>query len=286
MKLLFILILAFSLTNLISQIPNPGFENVSSGKPNGWNLGVVYSTYPIRDTSVAYAGSHAAAIYGSVPPALPGAVVQDFVNSSLWLPAALTGYYKFYPEMGDSLIIYAEIWKQGNYATRAKTIYSVSILTGTTNVYTQFIVPISYSSYVFSSCDSAFISIYPTGNVLAFGYNWAHPNTKALVDDLAWAVPLAVTETDKTAGFKIEKISPNPASDFAHAYYTVSDPCNVTLKVYDVTGKLVQKVIDSAHQKTGRYRADVDVNELGNGLYIIEFTSDNGFTAREKLIKN
>lgn len=286
MKIIFTSALVLFCITLFSQIPNPGFESVSSGKPNGWNQGAVYGLYPIRDTSVTHGGIHAAAIYGSIPPALNGAIVQDFVNSSLWLPATLTGFYKFYPEMGDSLIIYAEIWKQGNYATRAKTTYSLSILTGTTNVYTQFNVLINYAGYGFSSCDSAFISIYPTGNVSAFGYNWAHPNTKALVDDLAWAVPLSISEVNKVNGISLEKIGPNPTSNFTSVYYTVSDVSQTSLNVYDVTGKLVQKVIDKEFQKTGRYRADIDISLLGDGVYIIELTSNTGYSIRQKLIKN
>ena len=92
----------------LSQIPNPGFESVTGGKPNGWNLGPTYSFYPIRDTLVPHTGVHAAAIYGSVPPAYNGAVVMNFVQSSA-LPVALTGWYKFYPQNGDSIVFDVEV---------------------------------------------------------------------------------------------------------------------------------------------------------------------------------
>jgi hypothetical protein len=277
-------LLLFCIT-IFSQIPNPGFESVSSGKPNGWNLGLVYSTYPIRDTSVAHAGSHAAAIYGSVPPALSGAVVQDFPYSSTILPAALMGWYKFYPQLGDSIMFDVEIWKNGAYANTAKSNVFTSAITGTTNVYSQFIIPISYSTYTATTCDSAFISIYPTGNVSAFGYNWAHPNTKALIDDLVWGFTTALPEIDRKNELNIESVYPNPSSGNMHIVYTVSQQTKVNLKIYDLTGKVVMVILDNEYQNPGRYRADVSVSELNESVYLIEFTTSAGSSFRKKLVK-
>ena len=48
---------------LSSQILNPGFESVTAGKPNNYNLGF-YSSYQIHDTSASHTGSHAAYIRG------------------------------------------------------------------------------------------------------------------------------------------------------------------------------------------------------------------------------
>ena len=74
------------------------------------------------------------------------------------------------------------------------------IYTGTTSVFTQFSVTLNYASYTASTCDSAFISIYPTGNVSFGGYNWAHPNTKGIIDDLAWTfTSTAITEINKSS---------------------------------------------------------------------------------------
>lgn len=285
MKIKFTSILIFFCITLISQIPNPGFESVSSGKPIGWNQGTVYSLYPIRDTSVAHAGSHAAAIYGSVPPALNGAIVQDFPNVSSVLPAALMGWYKFYPQLGDSLMFDVEVWKTGAYTNAAKSNVFTSAIIGTTNVYSQFIIPISYSTYTASTCDSAFISIYPTGNVSAFGYNWAHPNTKALIDDLVWGYTTSLPEIDRKNELSIESINPNPAISNVQIVYTVSQPTKVSLKIFDLTGKAVKVVLDNEYQNPGRYRADAFVSELNDGVYIIEFTTSAGNSFRKKLIK-
>ena len=79
-KILFFVLIINAFFGL-AQIPNAGFESVTAGKPNGWNVGA-YSVYPLRDTSVSNSGVHAAAFYGSVPPAFNGALAQDFVQAS------------------------------------------------------------------------------------------------------------------------------------------------------------------------------------------------------------
>lgn len=266
-----------------SQIPNPGFEAVTSGVPNGWNLGV-YSVYPIRDTASPHTGSHAAAIYGSVPPAYNGAVVQNFPQVSA-LPIALTGWYKFYPQMGDSIIVYVEIWKQGNYAGKAVSNFTASILTGTTSVYTQFNVPINYSTYTATTCDSAFISIYPTGNVASGGYNWAHPNTKAIFDDLAWTgTTTAVPEISKSNLLNVESVYPNPAKESINIIYSLSEPAIVSLKLIDMMGKEALKIVDNEKQGIGRYKAIAELSELPKGIYFYEFSTSSGFKVTKKII--
>ncbi len=283
-----LLLSAFTIISFLgfSQIPNPGFESVTAGKPDGWNLGGVYSLYPLRDTLVPHSGNHAAAIYGSVPPAYNGAVVMDFVQISN-RPINLTGWYKFYPQGGDSIVFDIEVWKQGNYAGAAFNTFTSTILTGSTTVFTQFTVPVNYATYTATTCDSAYISIYPTGNVSQGGYNWAHPNTKAIFDDLAWTFTVATGLYDiKNEAFvNIENVSPNPAKDFANIVYTVSEPSKVTLKLTDITGKEVMKIIDNEAQARGRYRAEADLTGLVSGIYFYEFTTSSGFKVCKKMVK-
>lgn len=270
---------------VLAQIPNPGFELVTSSIPNGWNLGPVYSLYPIRDTAVSHTGSHGAAIYGSIPPTYNGAVVQNFVQSS-GLPLALTGWYRFYPQGGDSILFDIEVWKQGNYATKAKNTLTTTILTGTTTVYTQFSVAINYIGYGFTNCDSAFISIYPTGNVLQGGYNWAHPNTIAVFDDLAWTYNTTdIKEISAISIVNIENASPSPTKDFVNITYTLRESEVIDLKLYDMFGKEVLTIIEKEKQSRGRYKAIANLSELTAGVYTYVFTTSGGSKTTKKLIK-
>ncbi|MGZ3883834.1 MAG: T9SS type A sorting domain-containing protein [Bacteroidia bacterium] len=281
-QLLFITCIASALTGT-SQILNPGFESVTAGKPDNYNLGPVYSTYPIRDTSAAHTGLHAAAIYGSIPPANPGAVVSEHALGPN-LPVAATGWYKFFPQLGDSIAFECGVYKQGNIATAAPNV--ATYITAASAVFTQFTVPINYTGYGFTTCDSAFIILYPTGNVSSGGYNWAHPGTIAIIDDLAWTyTTVGVPEINTDLLVNVENVMPNPAKDHANIIYTVAEPSDVSLNIYDLTGKQIIRVIDKERQQKGRYKAEVQLNDLPAGVYLYEFTTSTGYKVTKKLIK-
>lgn len=277
--------LAFAFISLTvpAQILNPGFESVTAGKPNNYNLGPIYSTYPIRDTSAAHTGSHAAALYGSVPPANPGAVISEHALGPN-LPVAITGWYKFFPQLGDSIAFECGVYKQGNIAGAAPNV--PTWITTASAVYTQFSVAIDYTSYGYSSCDSAFVILYPTGNVSSGGYNWAHPNTIIIVDDLAWTyTTVGVPEIKSELQVNVETVAPSPARDRTNIIYTVSEPSDVSLALYDLTGKEIRKVIDKEHQQKGRYKAEVQLSDLPAGVYLYEFSTSSGYKVTKKLIK-
>ena len=273
-------ILLLASMTMKSQIPNPSFETISGGIPTQWNTGPLYSYYTIKDTAVAKTGNHAALIYGYIPPA-SGAVVKDFVNYSIAKPIALTGWIKFYPQLGDSVLFDIEIWKQGSYAARGKNSKFTSAITSSTSVYTQFNIPITYTAPM-AYCDSAWISIYPSGNVSAWGYNWPHPNTIVMVDDLQWVYLTVGIEINKEV-LTIEKAYPNPSKNTINVVYTVPHQHTVSIRVVDIRGKLMETVISNEIQTYGRYKAEVDVSWLLSGVYFIEIT--NGVELRtEKII--
>jgi hypothetical protein len=281
-KLLFCILMLAAFLGF-TQIPNAGFESVTGSKPNNYNLGPTYSLYPIRDTLSPKSGLHAAAIYGSIPPAYPGAVISEHLLGPT-LPVSLSGWYKYYPQLGDSIVFSLGVYKTGNIASYAPNVPTV--ITASTAIYTQFTVPINYTSYGFASCDSAFIIIYTTGNVSQGGYNWPHPNTIAVFDDLAWNYSVtAVAEVNKDVLINAESVSPNPAKEFTNIVYTVSDNCDVSLKLYDVTGKEVRTVIDKEPQRSGRYKAEIELNGLQSGIYLCEFTTSSGYKVTKKLVK-
>jgi hypothetical protein len=280
LKNLLLPILLFVSMIIKSQIPNPGFETLSGSIPAQWNTGPVYSYYTIKDTAVAKTGNHAALMYGFVPPA-SGAIVKDFPNYSIAKPIALTGWFKFYPQLGDSILFDIEIWKQGSYSTRGKNSKFTSAITSSTSVYTQFSIPITYAAPM-AYCDSAWISIYPSGNVSALGYNWPHPNTIVMVDDLQWVYLTVGMGIDEEV-LNVENVYPNPSKNIVNVIYTVPSKHSVSIKVYDVKGNLVETVINDETQVYGRYKAEVDISWLISGAYFIEITNGSELR-REKII--
>ena len=281
MKRIILLVTLLTSISLTSQIPNPGFETVISGVPTLWNTGPIYSYYTIKDTTVSKTGSHAALIYGYVPP-VSGAIVKDFPNYSIAKPIALTGWYKFYPQLGDSILFDIEIWKQGSYSTRGKNSKLTTAITSSTSVYTQFSIPITYTAPM-AYCDSAWISIYPSGNVSAWGYNWPHPNTIVMIDDLQW-VYLTTNIVINKEVINLEKVYPNPSKNIVSIVYTVPYKSKVSIKIVDSKGSLLETVISSEEQLLGRYKAEVDISKLSTGVYYIEVVNELGFKSSTKLI--
>ena len=271
MKTLYFIILLLISVSIKSQIPNPGFETTSGGIPTLWNTGPIYSYYTIKDTVVAKTGNHAALLYGYAPPE-SGAIVKDFSNYSVSSPIGLTGWYKFYPQSEDSLLFDIEVWKQGSYSSRGKNNKLGSAITTSTSVYTQFNIPITYTLPP-TYCDSAWINIYPSGNIFMWGYNWPHPNTIVMVDDLQWVYLTTDISINKT--FNVEKIYPNPSKTIVNIIYTVPFQTKINIRIIDISGSIIETVIND-EQSIGRYKAEVDVSKISDGVYYIEIITEIG----------
>lgn len=132
-------------------------------------------------------------------------------------------------------------------------------------------------------CDSAWIRIYPSGNVSAWGYNWHHPNTIVMIDDLQWVYPTTNIVINKEV-INLEKVYPNPSKNIVSIVYTVPYKSKVSIKIVDSKGSLLETVISSEEQLLGRYKAEVDISKLSTGVYYIEIVNELGFKSSTKLI--
>jgi hypothetical protein len=131
-------------------------------------------------------------------------------------------------------------------------------------------------------CDSAWISIYPSGNVTAWGYNWPHPNTIVMVDDLQWGY---LTVGINESSLSVEKIYPNPAKNIINVVYTVPKKYTVSVRIFDSKGNLMETVINNESQSHGRYKAEADVSCLAKGVYFIEVTNGDEIKSEKIIIE-
>jgi Secretion system C-terminal sorting domain len=74
------------------------------------------------------------------------------------------------------------------------------------------------------------------------------------------------------------KISPNPITRAASIKYTLTEPDNVYLKLFDVSGKLV-KIISHANSKSGTLTLNRD--KLASGIYILRLETSRGNLTRK-----
>tara|TARA_Y100001970_G_scaffold16832_1_gene18989 strand:+ start:15631 stop:18417 length:2787 start_codon:yes stop_codon:yes gene_type:complete len=83
----------------------------------------------------------------------------------------------------------------------------------------------------------------------------------------------------------IDSIYPNPFNPITTITYTVSNNQDIMINIYDLNGKIIEKLIDSFHG-IGQYIIDWDASLLPTGVYIVELKgSSEILTEKITLIK-
>lgn len=82
--------------------------------------------------------------------------------------------------------------------------------------------------------------------------------------------------------FKLFNNYPNPFNPTTTIKYNIPISGFVTLKVFDITGKLVKTLV-SSYQRRGQYTITFDASELSSGIYFYQLNT-NQFTQTKKMI--
>jgi hypothetical protein len=254
-----------------AQILNPSFEAVTSNKPDDWNL-TSYSSYFIRDTASPYAGNRAAYIkaFGAQSYSVQGAVLGVFSHTVPTRPVFLEGWYKCNLQPGDSLVFSPYAYQSTVFSTNAQ---AYAFTTTSTAVYKQFTAPFNYSAGFGNSVGTLFVSIYLSGpSTDAQGVFIPQAGTWAIIDELRLAYPVFPGIAENEANTGIEKIYPTPSSGYSHIIYKLTSEAACSLKLFDVTGKEVLSVFEKEQQSPGRYKAEVDLSRLSQGVYFAKLS--------------
>ena len=86
------------------------------------------------------------------------------------------------------------------------------------------------------------------------------------------------------SGMKLSQNQPNPANNSTLIQYEVENNSNVTLEIYDATGRKVF-VQEQGKQLAGKYTITINANELSSGVYYYSLMSD-GKRLTKKMIVN
>jgi len=82
--------------------------------------------------------------------------------------------------------------------------------------------------------------------------------------------------------FLLKQNYPNPFNPSTKIEFSIPASGNVSLKVYDVDGKLVSVILDNFRNK-GSYSIDFNASNLSTGIYFYELKSE-GFTETKKMM--
>ena len=77
-------------------------------------------------------------------------------------------------------------------------------------------------------------------------------------------------------------VSPNPFSGAACVSYSLARPGSISLKLYDISGKLVT-TLARGYANSGCYTTSIDARKLSHGIYLLKFESE-GYTSTATLI--
>lgn len=283
MKKILLSALAIVCMQLQAQILNPGFESVTANKPDNYNTTFYnYSSYQIRDTSASHTGSHAAYIRGlsAASYSVQGAVLGVF--STTGLPSSLQGWYKCNIVAGDSLVFNPYVYQT---TTSSPFAIAYTYTTGSTNVYKQFTAPFNYAVFPITSADTVFVSIYLSGpNLDAEGVRIPQTGTWAIIDDLQMGPDIATGISENKIIEGIENVYPQPSTNMAYMIYNLTETSVCELKLMDVTGKEVKTIFNADKQTPGKYKAEIPVYDLPQGVYIAQLKV-NGEIRTAKIIK-
>jgi hypothetical protein len=82
--------------------------------------------------------------------------------------------------------------------------------------------------------------------------------------------------------FFLERIYPNPAKGMIKIRFNSPDERYVSIKLYDVTGRLLEKLF-TGRTHAGMNEVAIMTSELANGIYFMKLDADK-YSKVEKLI--
>ncbi|MDD5570195.1 MAG: T9SS type A sorting domain-containing protein [Bacteroidales bacterium] len=267
-----------------AQIPNSGFENWTTiggyqdpqgwGSTNQYSMGPFYAITKSTDHYPAAFGSFSVriennitlnpnysaggAVFTGPPPPSPDFPVTGH-------PASLTGYYKYAPLGGDTMLVQVLLFKNG---------LSVSYGAFTTVASASSWTPFTVTFENYTDVDSASISI---GAYYVGGFNYMpHGNSVLYVDNLNFDTFIG-SVNEKTGKNNLFILYPNPASDVVKLNINEFVNEDLSLNIYNISGALVKSETLKQNQR------EINIGDLPNGFYQVEIKSKK-FIEKQKLV--
>ena len=116
--------------------------------------------------------------------------------------------------------------------------------------------------------------------------NWAAGWT-ALSQYGHFGTPCVTTSIEnpfENKGFVLNQNNPNPANDITTFNYTLPTQSQVTMSVYDLTGRKMMTVINGENIAEGDHQIEVNVNGLPNATYVVTFVADDIVLTRKMTV--
>lgn len=261
-----LLILSTGLALAQNPIPNPGFENWTTGDPDGWDTPNFFSLTPVTQSGDAQSGASAVRLEvidddGSPYPPIINtnslAISQNYLVFSFYSKTSLTN--------GDALVASVILEKNGTPVS----INNFSI-TANTNVYTQRSYTLSYTQPVSGVADELTVQLGIAGSMLI-----ANVGSYALVDGLSISGNLTATGIEESGIAPENSIGnpqPNPGHDLTLVPFSLAAKTKAVIDLLTLDGKLVREILNE-ELAPGNYKAECRVDDLPAGLYLLRLNA-------------
>ncbi len=94
--------------------------------------------------------------------------------------------------------------------------------------------------------------------------------------------PLGIINNQIPVKYELKQNYPNPFNPGTEIEYSLLKPSNVKLSIYDISGKLIQTLVNE-FETTGTYKVQFDGTNFASGIYIYKVETDE-FTDTKKMI--
>jgi hypothetical protein len=280
LPLLIVAFAALPVCTLFGQVPGAGFEVWNGSEPEGWatsNAPPVYAN--VSQSADAHTGSSSvkgeAINFYSV---VLGATVQSGADAKGFAytgrPAAVTGWYKFFPQGGDRFGVNVALYKGGVDGTPVALAASAD--STHRDSYTQFTVPFTYfNSEVPDVCVMQFSTAY------ASELTKVHAGTYFLLDDVDLTGVNGIPAGGSTpAVFELSQNFPNPFNPTTTISFQLPAAGSARLAVYDLLGREMA-VLAQGTMSAGRHEIRFDASRLSSGIYFCRLESGTFVAVRK-----
>jgi hypothetical protein len=279
MKIMFTAAFLFAVAcNNYPQSNNMDYELWDGLNPTGWFTSNIQGYYiPVTQSTDAHGGSYA--VKGTVIEITGGTTYTALLSAgplAKGLPVssraeAVTGWYKFASDSNDFFSVTIGALKNGQFIGSG-FYYSYNI----EPAYKQFSVNVIYNSNETPDTLQVVILIAADGGQ-------THPGSTFYVDDISFGTSTAVNE-EHNGGltYELEQNYPNPFNPATSIKYSIKEPGNVQLIIYDALGREVAELVNR-ELSAGRYTENFNAGGLSSGVYYCRIMS-GGFVQTKPML--
>jgi PKD repeat protein len=260
-----------------------GFENISLFN-NDWTIQTQNGSDWQNNTTASYTGSRSMMVNNISNSAgdITEAISPSFNLSTLSSPT-LTYKWAFAKKLSggnDQLVIYYSTDCGNTWAIKSATAGSSMVTSNATN--SPFIPNLN-------DWDSASIDLSSLANESNVRFKFRFKNNRGnnfYIDDINLMDAIS-TSINAINNVNSIKVFPNPMSDKTTlSFFIKNNVTQLNVKIKDVLGKEVTRIVNNAHFSAGKYNLEIDkTNKLSSGLYFIEFNADNNVQTEKLIVK-